>query len=253
MNVSLFITCLNDTLYPQTGVATVALLERLGCEVTFNAEQTCCGQMHLNSGYQSEALELVRRFITVFERDLETGCDAIVAPSGSCVAMVREWFERVAHWAGDAALEARAKRIAEHTFELAEFIVNRLGVSDVGAYYPHRVTYHSSCHGLRTLGLGDAPLKLLEHVRGLELIPLEGSDQCCGFGGTFAVKNPETSTAMLADKVRCVLNTKASTCTGGDNSCLMQIGGGLSRLETGVRALHLAEILASTEGGSSAV
>jgi L-lactate dehydrogenase complex protein LldE len=250
MKISLFITCLNDTLYPQTGVATVALLERLGCTVHFNAEQTCCGQMHVNSGYQPEALELVGRFITVFESDLENGCDAIVSPSGSCAAMVREWFEKVAHWAGDAALEARARALAAKTFELSEFIVNELGVTDVGAYYPHRVTYHSSCHGLRTLELGDAPYKLLENVRGLELMPLENSDQCCGFGGTFAVKNAETSTAMLADKTRCVLNTKANTCTGGDNSCLMQIGGALSRMETGVRVVHLAEILASTEGGA---
>lgn len=250
MKISLFITCLNDTLYPQTGMATVALLERLGCEVSFADEQTCCGQMHVNSGYQPETLELVRRFIGVFEAELESGCAAIVSPSGSCVAMVREWFAKVCHWAGDLALEARAERLAAKTFELSEFIVGQLGVTDVGAYYPHRVTYHSSCHGLRTLELGDAPYQLLEHVRGLELIGLENSDQCCGFGGTFAVKNAETSTAMLSDKLRCVLNTKANTCTGGDNSCLMQIGGGLSRLETGVRVVHLAEILASTEGGA---
>ena len=249
MKVSLFITCLNDTLYPQTGMATVALLERLGCEVSFAEEQTCCGQMHVNSGYQPETLELVRRFIGVFEAELESGCAAIVSPSGSCVAMVREWFVKVCHWAGDLALEARAERLAARTFELSEFIVGQLGVTDVGAYYPHRVTYHSSCHGLRTLELGDAPYKLLQNVRGLELMALENSDQCCGFGGTFAVKNAETSTAMLSDKLRCVLNTKANTCTGGDNSCLMQIGGGLSRLETGVRVVHLAEILASVEGG----
>jgi L-lactate dehydrogenase complex protein LldE len=249
MKVSLFITCLNDTLYPQTGMATVVLLERLGCEVSFAEEQTCCGQMHVNSGYQPETLELVRRFIDIFERELEAGCDAIVSPSGSCVAMVREWFQKVCHWAGDAALEARAISLAAKTFELSEFLVNELNVEDVGAYYPHRVTYHSSCHGLRTLELGDAPYRLLKNVRGLELMPLENSDQCCGFGGTFAVKNPETSTAMLGDKLRCILNTKASTCTGGDNSCLMQIGGGLSRFETGVRVVHLAEILASVEGG----
>jgi L-lactate dehydrogenase complex protein LldE len=253
MKVSLFITCLNDTLYPQTGIAVVELLERLGCEVSFSAEQTCCGQMHVNSGYQPETLELIRRFVTVFEAELEAGCEAIVSPSGSCVAMVREWFHKVCDWAGDAKLEARAAQIALRTFELSEFLVNKLGVTDVGAYYPHRVTYHASCHGLRTLELGDAPLKLLQHVRGLELIALEHSDQCCGFGGTFAVKNPETSTAMLSDKLRCVLNTRASTCTGGDNSCLMQIGGGLSRLETGVRVVHLAEILASTEGGTRAL
>ncbi len=250
MKISLFITCLNDTLYPQTGIATVELFERLGCEISFPLEQTCCGQMHVNSGYQPETLELVKRFITVFEAELEAGCDYIVSPSGSCVAMVREWFAKVCEWANETKLEARAKAIAAKTFELAEFIVGVLKLEDVGAYYPHRVTYHSSCHGLRTLGLGDAPYTLLKNVRGLELMPLENADQCCGFGGTFAIKNAQTSTAMMADKIRCVLNTKANTCTGGDNSCLMQIGGGLSKLETGVRTLHLAEILVSVEGSA---
>ena len=250
MRISLFITCLNDTLYPQSGVATVQLLERLGCEVSFALEQTCCGQMHLNSGYQPETIKLVKRFLDVFEAELAAGCQYIVSPSGSCVAMVREWFAKVAEWSHDTALEARANALAAKTFELSEFIVGILKIEDVGAYFPHRVTYHSSCHGLRTLQLGDAPYKLLQKVRGLELIPLENSDQCCGFGGTFAVKNPETSMAMLADKMRCILNTKANTCTGGDNSCLMQIDGGLSRLSTGVRTLHLAEILVQTEGGA---
>ncbi|MEY4530027.1 MAG: hypothetical protein RLZZ156_748 [Deinococcota bacterium] len=247
MKVSLFITCLNDTLYPQTGIATVQLLERLGCQISFPLEQTCCGQMHLNSGYQTETLELVRRFIEVFEKE---EAEYIVSPSGSCVAMVREYFPKVCEWAKDTALETRAKVIASKTLELSEFIVNVLKLEDVGAYYPHRVTYHSSCHGLRTLALGDAPYTLLKNVRGLELMPLENSESCCGFGGTFAIKNPETSTAMLSDKMRCILNTKANTCTGGDNSCLMQIGGGLSRMNTGVRTVHLAEILAQTEGGA---
>jgi L-lactate dehydrogenase complex protein LldE len=251
VKISLFITCLNDTLYPQTGIATVQLLERLGCEISFPLEQTCCGQMHINSGYQPETLELVRRFITIFEAELEAGCEYIVSPSGSCVAMVREYFAKVCEWAHDSILETRAKAIAAKTLELSEFIVNVLKLEDVGAYYPHRVTYHSSCHGLRTLGVGDAPYALLKNVRGLELMPLENSDQCCGFGGTFAIKNPETSVAMMTDKIRCVLNTKANTCTGGDNSCLMHIGGGLSRLETGVRTVHLAEILASLEGGGA--
>ena len=245
MKISLFVTCLNDTLYPQTGIASVELLERLGCEISFAVEQTCCGQMHLNSGYQPETLELVQRFITVFEAELEAGCEYIVSPSGSCVAMIREYFPKVCEWAHNSPLEARAKKLAAKTLELSEFIVNVLKLEDVGAYYPHRVTYHSSCHGLRSLGLGDAPYLLLKNVRGLELIALENSDSCCGFGGTFAIKNPETSVAMMTDKIRCVLNTKANTCTGGDNSCLMHIAGGLSRLQTGVRAVHLAEILAS--------
>jgi L-lactate dehydrogenase complex protein LldE len=247
MKISLFITCLNDTLYPQTGIATVKLLEDLGHQVSFAPEQTCCGQMHLNSGYQVEAIKLIRHWIEVFERELASGCDWIVAPSGSCVAMVREWFAKASHWAGEQALQGRAERIAPKTLELTEFLVNILGTTDVGAYYPARVTYHSSCHGLRTLGLGDQAEQLLKNVRGLELIQLENSEQCCGFGGTFAVKNPETSVAMMSDKIRCVLNTRASVCTGGDNSCLMQLAGGLSRLSTGVTTVHLAEILASRE------
>jgi L-lactate dehydrogenase complex protein LldE len=247
MKVSLFITCLNDTLYPQTGIATVKLLETLGHQVSFAPEQTCCGQMHLNSGYQAEAIKLIRHWIEVFEQELAQDCQWIVAPSGSCVAMVREWFAKACEWAGEQALQGRAERVAAKTLELSEFLVNVLGMTDVGAYYPARVTYHSSCHGLRTLGLGDNALQLLGKVRGLQLIELENSEQCCGFGGTFAVKNPETSVAMMSDKIRCVLNTKASVCTGGDNSCLMQLKGGLSRLSTGVTTLHLAEILASRE------
>ena len=246
MKVSLFITCLTDTLYPQTGMAMVKLLERLGCQVEFPRAQTCCGQMHLNTGYQPEALELIRHFLEVFEN-----AEVIVAPSGSCVAMVRELYLRAAEWSKDAVLLERVTKLAAKTFELSEFLVNVLKLEDVGAYYPHRVTYHPTCHAMRVLEVGDAPLKLLRNVRGLKLVPLEDANQCCGFGGTFAVKNADTSTAMLADKMRNIANTRAEVCTAGDNSCLMHIGGGLHRLQTGVRTVHLAEILASTEAGVS--
>lgn len=243
MTIDLFITCLNDAMFPRTGEATAKLLERLGQTVRFNEAQTCCGQMHFNSGYQEDALRLVRHFVQTF-RDAE----AVVAPSGSCVGMVRDLYPRAAEWAGDEALLAEVHALAPRVFELSEFLVRHLGVEDVGAYYPHRVTYHQTCHAMRVLRVGDAPLRLLRNVRGLKLVELPAVEQCCGFGGTFSVKNAETSTAMLADKVQNVLSTKAEACTAGDNSCLMHIGGGLSRLQAGTRTVHLAEILASTEG-----
>ncbi len=246
MRVGLFITCFNDTLFPETGVATVRLLERLGHEVDFPAEQTCCGQMHFNTGYQREAIPLVRRFVQVFG-DYE----AVVAPSGSCVGMVRELYPMAAKLAGDDRLAKEVEDLAPRVFELSEFLVKKLGVTDVGAYYPHRVTYHPTCHSLRMVKVGDAPLELLRAVRGMELVELPEAEECCGFGGTFAVKNADTSAAMLSDKIRHALDTEAEVVTAGDNSCLMHIGGGLTRGRTGVETVHLAQILANeaTEGG----
>jgi L-lactate dehydrogenase complex protein LldE len=245
VRVALFITCFNDTLFPETGQATVEVLERLGVEVDFPYAQTCCGQMHFNTGYQREAIPLVRRFVEVFG-DYE----AVVAPSGSCVSMVRELYPMAADLAGDERLTERVEELGPRVFELSEFLVKELGVTDVGAYYPHRVTYHPTCHSLRMLKVGDAPLKLLRSVRGIDLVELSEAEECCGFGGTFAVKNADTSAAMLSDKIRRVLDTEAEVCVAGDNSCLMHIGGGLSRLRTGVETVHLARILASkTEEG----
>jgi L-lactate dehydrogenase complex protein LldE len=175
------------------------------------------------------------------------GYDAVVVPSGSCAGSVRHQHAWLASEAGDPELAAAAREVASRTFELSEFLVDVLGVTDVGAFYPHRVTYHPTCHSLRVLRVGDKPLRLLRNVRGLDLVELPAAEQCCGFGGTFSVKNADTSTAMLADKMRHVLDTGADVCTAGDSSCLMHIGGGLSRLRTGVRTVHLAEILASTE------
>jgi L-lactate dehydrogenase complex protein LldE len=230
MRVALFITCLNDTLAPEAGRATVRVLERLGHEVVFPAEQTCCGQMHGNSGYRREAASLARRFARVFG---DASVDAIVSPSASCVGMVREQYPRL--------IGADVPRV----YELSEFLVGVLGVEDVGAAFPHRVTYHPTCHGLRGLKLGDAPLRLLRKVRDIELVELPDATTCCGFGGTFAVKNADTSAAMLTDKLRCVLDTGADVCAAGDSSCLLHIGGGLRRQRAGVRTMHLAEILAS--------
>jgi L-lactate dehydrogenase complex protein LldE len=241
MRISLFITCFNDTLFPETGKATVQLLERLGHTVDFPMEQTCCGQMHFNTGYQREALPLIRRFVQVFGSS-----EVVVAPSASCVGMVREIYPRAAEWFDDPQLAADVAALAPRVYELSEFLVNRLGLEDVGAYYPHRVTYHPTCHSLRFLHVGDAPLRLLRAVRGIDLVELPGAEECCGFGGTFAIKNADTSLAMLGDKVRSILNTGAEVCVAGDNSCLMHIGGALHRERAGIRAVHIAEILAST-------
>jgi L-lactate dehydrogenase complex protein LldE len=244
MRVALFITCVNDTLFPETGRATVAVLERLGHEVVFPLEQTCCGQMHANSGYQLEAIPLVRRFVRAFG---DPAIDAVVTPSGSCAAMVHDQYGLLAELSGDPELQAAVSALQAKVHELSQFLVDVLGVEDVGAYYPHEVTYHPTCHSLRLLKVGDAPLRLLRNVRGLRLVELPDASSCCGFGGTFAVKNADTSTAMLADKLRNVLDTGAEACTALDNSCLMQIGGGMSRQRAGMRTVHLAEILARTE------
>ncbi len=242
MKISLFITCFNDTLFPETGKAMVRLLERLGHTIEFPLEQTCCGQMHYNTGYQEEAIPLVERFVDVF-----SDAEAIVAPSASCVGMVHEFYGKVAERSGDKDLKKKVERIVPKVFELSQFLVEELGIEDVGAYYPHRVTYHPTCHSLRMLKVGDAPLKLLRNVKGIDLVELPAAEECCGFGGTFAVKNADTSMAMLGDKIRHVKETGAEVCSAADNSCLMHIGGALSRQRSGVESVHIAEILASTE------
>ena len=242
MRIALFVTCLADGLFPNSAIATVELLERLGHEVVIPEHQTCCGQMHVNTGYQREAVALVRHHVEVFE---DAACEAVVAPSGSCVGSVRHQHAMVARRAGDEALAQRAEAVAARTYELSELLVDVLGVRDVGAYYPHTVTYHPTCHSLRMLRVGDKPLQLLRHVCGLTLVELPMAESCCGFGGTFAIKNVDTSTAILEDKMAAILGTGAQVCTAGDSSCLMHIGGGLSRIGSAVRTVHLAEILAS--------
>ncbi|WP_280217650.1 (Fe-S)-binding protein [Nocardia neocaledoniensis] len=241
MKIALFATCLVDAMFPQVGRATVTLLERLGHEIVVPQAQTCCGQMHINTGYPDAAVGLVRNHVAAF-----AGFDAVVAPSASCVGSVHHQHAMVARRAGDEALAAAAEEIAGHTWELTQFLTDVLGVEDVGAHYPHRVTYHPTCHSLRMLRLGDRPLRLLRRVSGIDLVELPAAEECCGFGGTFAVKNPDVSTAMLADKMHAVRSTGAHSCTAADSSCLMHIGGGLTRLRTGTRTVHLAEILATT-------
>lgn len=239
MRVSLFIACYNDTLFPETGKAVVRVLERLGHQVAFPWAQTCCGQMHWNTGYLREAIPVIRHFVNVF-RDAETVC----IPSSSCVAMIRDHYPKAARASGDPAFAAEVNALLPRIFEFSEFLVKKLGIEDTGASYPHRVAYHASCHSLRSLHLGDIPLRLLRHVRGITLADMARAEECCGFGGTFAIKNADVSSAMLADKSRALLETGAEVCTAVDNSCLMHIQGLLHRRRTPVRTAHLAEILA---------
>ena len=242
MRVAVMSTCIGDAMFPDAVRATVRLLRRLGCVVEVPEAQTCCGQPMVNTGYLDEAVPPLRSFVKAFD-----GYDAIVTPSGSCAVSARHQHGIVAQRSGDPALVAAVERTAPRTYELSEFLVDVLGVTDVGAYFPHRVTYHPTCHSLRMLGVGDRPVRLLREVRGLDLVELPRAEECCGFGGTFAVKNADTSVAMVSDKARHVRETGAEVLVAGDNSCLMNIGGALTRQRAGVRVMHLAEILAATE------
>jgi L-lactate dehydrogenase complex protein LldE len=243
VRVALFITCVNDGFFPETPRAVVQVLERLGHEVVFPTEQTCCGQMHLNAGYRREGLQLARRFFQVFD-----GYDAIVSPSASCVGTVRELYRDSAHAEGDSALEGDLVEISKRVYEFSEFLTDIIGVTDVGASFSHRVAYHPTCHSLRVLGRGEAPKTLLENVKGLELVTIPQEDGCCGFGGLFSMKNAETSVAIGEDKLAAIRTTGAEVLCALDNSCLTHLGGLASRDHAGLRVMHLAEILASVEG-----
>lgn len=240
MRAALFVTCLGDTLFPDVGRSTVRILERLGVEVEFPVQQTCCGQIHFTSGYGRDLLPLVRRFADAF-----ADAELIVTPSGSCGAMVVEHYPALARAAGDERLADEVETVVGRVHELSRFLVQVLGVEDVGARFPHRVTYHASCHATRLMHVDDAPRRLLRAVEGLDLIELADASTCCGFGGTFSVKNGALSSAMLTDKITNILNTEAEVVTAPDSSCLMHIGGALRRVNAGVRVMHLAEILAS--------
>jgi L-lactate dehydrogenase complex protein LldE len=242
LRIGLLITCLVDGMFPDVAADTVTLLRRLGHEVEVPLAQTCCGQMHINTGYPRPALPLVRRYVETF-----AGFDAVVAPSGSCIGSVRHQQAPLARAAGDLALAHQAEQVAARSYELSELLVDVLDVVDVGARYPHTVTYHPTCHSLRLLRVGDKPLQLLRAVDAINLVELPEADSCCGFGGTFALKNADVSAAMLADKITHVEATGADRLCASDSSCLMHLGGGLTRLRTGVKPVHLATILASTE------
>ena len=250
MRIALFTTCIVDAMFPRVARATVRILERLGHEAVVTRDQACCGQMHVNSGDLRGALPVVRNHVDAFD---PLDVDLVVAPSGSCVASARHQQPMVARRCGDDALAARAEALGARTLELSQLLVDELGIVDaaaqLGSWFPHRVTYHPSCHGMRMLGLGDRQERLIRSVAGVEYAPLPDADQCCGFGGTFSVKNSDVSGAMLADKVAAIESTGAGLCAGGDTSCLLHIGGGRMRagaLAVGTGTVHFAEILAAT-------
>ncbi len=241
MKVALFVTCLVDQLCPEVGIATVEVLRRAGCEVTFDDRQTCCGQAAFNTGYRREARKFATRFIEIFEN---SDAEAIVSPSGSCTAMVKHFhklFPDESDWG------KRASDIAAKTHELGSFLVNVLYVDDVGAKSNCKVTWHDACHGLRDLSIHDEPRRLLKNVKDLEFVEMDNADVCCGFGGTFSVKYPEISTGILDNKIEMIEKSGADTVVACDASCLMQIGGRLSRIGSKIQTKHLAEILASKE------
>ena len=236
MKVSLFITCLCDALYPGVGEAMVRLLARLGVAVDFPAAQTCCGQPAFNSGYWKEARESAKTILKAFEDS-----DYVVAPSGSCTGMIRHYYSRL--FEDDPVLLGKAKNLQQKTYEFSQFLVHVLGVTDIGAFFPYKVTYHPSCHGNRLLGVKEEPFRLLSHVKGLELVPLPFAEDCCGFGGTFAVKMSDISGAMVAEKTDHVLETEAEVLVGLDMGCLMNISGHMRFRGEPVRVMHLAEPL----------
>lgn len=241
VKVSLFITCLVDQLWPSIGTSAVEVLRRAGCEVVFDARQTCCGQPAFNTGYRNEARRLAERFIEIFE---DASADAIVSPSGSCTAMVHHFYEL---FPNDESWRARAEALAAHTHEFSSFLVNVLGVEDLGASFQGRVTWHDACHGLRDLNVQSEPRRLIRHVRGTEFVELPNADACCGFGGTFSFKYPEISVAILDNKIEAIEKADVRAVASADASCLMQIGGRLARKNSKVRTMHLAELLAARE------
>ncbi|CAL8899509.1 (Fe-S)-binding protein [Kocuria varians] len=247
MRIALFATCIVDAMYPKVALATVRILERLGHEVVFPQGQGCCSQMHINSGYFEDAVPVIRNHVRAFT---STDYDVAVAPSGSCVASLGHQQPLVARQCGDAALADDAAMVAENTYELSELLVDVLGVTDsaaqLGSWFPHPVTYHPSCHGMRLLGLGDRQKDLVRSVEEIEFHELPDAEECCGFGGTFSFKNPDVSGAMADEKLRNIVDSGASLCTGGDASCLMHLGGAASKRKLDVQTVHFAEILAST-------
>jgi L-lactate dehydrogenase complex protein LldE len=245
MRVSLFITCVVDQLYPQVGEAVVELLARLGVEVTFNPEQTCCGQPAYNTGYRREARAVAARTLELLEQELRTS-DYIVAPSGSCTAMLKKLYPEL--FSGEPETRARAARVGERVYELSQFLVEVLGVEDVGAGFDGRVTYHDSCHLLRELGVSSAPRKLIRAVSGAELVEMSAPQACCGFGGTFSVRYPEISAAMAAEKAADIERSGADVVVACDAGCLMLVADALGQRGEAVRCLHIAELLAPRNG-----
>lgn len=241
MKVSLFVTCLVDQLWSSIGTSSVAVLRRVGCEVEFDDRQTCCGQPAFNTGYRNEARQVAKRFIEVFE---ESRSEAIVSPSGSCAAMVHHFPEL---FSDEPQWRQRAQAIAARTHELSSFLIRVLEIEDVGASWQGRLTWHDACHGLRDLNIKSEPRRLIRNVRGAEFVEIENAEACCGFGGTFSVKYPEISLAILDQKIEAIEKAGVQAVVSGDASCLMQLGGRLSRQGSNVRVMHLAELLAATD------
>lgn len=237
MKASLFITCLVDQFFPEVGVAMTSLLHRLGVEVDFPSAQTCCGQPAYNSGFRREARDLAARFINIFEKS-----EHVIAPSGSCASMVRVFYPDL--FKDDSAMLEKAEGLSSRTFEFTEFLVNVVGVEDVGARYAGKVALHQSCHLLRELNVKTEPLRLLKAVRGIELVEMERAEMCCGFGGLFSIKYPHISGGILQEKLDCIRQSGAETIVASDMGCLMQIAGGLSRQSLPVKTMHIAELLA---------
>ncbi|MDW8241379.1 MAG: (Fe-S)-binding protein [Acidobacteriota bacterium] len=237
MRVSLFITCLVDSFFPSVGESMVKVLRRLGVTVTFDPRQTCCGQPAFNTGYRQYAHELAKRFLNIFAE-----ADYIVAPSGSCVSMVKHYYGEL--FKDDPTLTRQAREVGARVYELSDFLVNVLGVEDVGARYHGRVTYHDACHLLRELRIKDEPRRLIRAVRDIEFVEMDNADQCCGFGGTFSVKLADVSGAMAHDKIEGIKRTNADVVVASDSSCLMQLAGVLSRRGLSIKPMHLAELLA---------
>ena len=247
MRIALFATCIVDAMYPRVALATVRVLERLGHEVVFPPGQGCCSQMHVNSGYFDDALPVVRNHVQAFSA---VDYDVAVAPSGSCVASLGHQQPMIARAGGDENLAQEAAAVAATTYELSQLLTDVLGVHDaaaqLGSWFPHRVTYHPSCHGMRLLRLGDRQKDLVASVGDIDFVELPDAEECCGFGGTFSFKNPDVSAAMAEEKIDNIVSTGAELCTGGDASCLMHLGGAMARRGTGAGTVHFAEILAST-------
>ena len=241
MKVALFITCIVDQLFPNVGVSVVRLLREAGCEVVFDERQTCCGQPAFNTGYRKEARKFAETFISVFD---EADAEMIVTPSGSCAAMVRHFPDL---FPNEESWRSRAERIAAKTYEFTDFLVNILDRRDFEASFSGRITWHDACHALRDLNLKAEPRELLKHVRNAELVEMRDCESCCGFGGTFSVKYPEISVAILDKKIAAIEEADVDAVVSCDSSCLMQIGGRLSRRGSKVKTFHIAEILTSNE------
>jgi len=241
VKVSLFVTCLVDQMWSSVGTSCVEVLRRAGCEVEFDERQTCCGQPAFNTGYRDEARQVAKRFIEIFE---ESKADAIVSPSGSCTAMVHHFPEL---FVDEPDWRERARSVGSRAYELSSFLIRVLEVEDVGATWNGKLTWHDACHGLRDLNIKSEPRRLIRNVRGAEFVELENAESCCGFGGTFSVKYPEISVAILDQKIEAIERAGVDAVVSGDASCLMQIGGRLSRKGSQIRVMHLAELLAATD------